>query len=319
MGIYHQTIPAIGTANAIDQPQWAQSHVVDVAGITFSDASVQTKAWPGSIGSATQITYNNAGTMAGSARFTWTDSTTSVLGLGEAGDTSVNVTLPANTALNGISLNFTAGSVTAGSGNKNGGSINMTGGNSSGAGTGGGINLASGNAAVGSIGGGGAFFLTAGNAAGSGPAGAFSLTAGNADTTGIGGTFSITGGYGGSVSGAGGNVQITAGASLSAAAGGDVIIGGGFPSGGQAGNVYIQTSPGFVTSGMRVDGLTSAVVVDVLLQLPNYTVAGLPTTTVKGSVAYVTDALAPAWNATAVGGGAVGVIVHWNGTNWKVG
>jgi len=44
MGIYHQTIPAIGTANAIDQPQWAQSHVVDAAGITFSDSSVQTSA-----------------------------------------------------------------------------------------------------------------------------------------------------------------------------------------------------------------------------------------------------------------------------------
>jgi len=46
MGIYHQTIPAIGTANAIDQPQWAQSHVVDSSGVVFNDGSVQTIAAP---------------------------------------------------------------------------------------------------------------------------------------------------------------------------------------------------------------------------------------------------------------------------------
>ena len=39
MSIFHRTIPPAGTANAIDQPQWAESHIVDSAGIAFSDGS----------------------------------------------------------------------------------------------------------------------------------------------------------------------------------------------------------------------------------------------------------------------------------------
>ena len=48
---------------------------------------------------------------------------------------------------------------------------------------------------------------------------------------------------------------------------------------------------------------------------PGYTVATLPTGVV-GMRAYVTDALAPSYSATAVGGGSVKIPVFYNGTNW---
>lgn len=38
-----------------------------------------------------------------------------------------------------------------------------------------------------------------------------------------------------------------------------------------------------------------------------------------GARAFVSDATAPAWGATVVGGGAVKVPVYSDGTNWKVG
>jgi len=49
-----------------------------------------------------------------------------------------------------------------------------------------------------------------------------------------------------------------------------------------------------------------------------YTVAGLPAGTV-GQRAYVTNALAPVFLSTVVGGGAVTCPVFYNGTNWIVG
>ena len=58
---------------------------------------------------------------------------------------------------------------------------------------------------------------------------------------------------------------------------------------------------------------------DTLIMLQtNYTVATLPTG-VAGQRAYVTDALAPAFGAAVVGGGAVGIPVYKDDTNWKVG
>ncbi len=45
-------------------------------------------------------------------------------------------------------------------------------------------------------------------------------------------------------------------------------------------------------------------------------VAGLPTTAPVGTIAIVTNALTPAFNATVAGGGAVTVPVMWNGANW---
>jgi hypothetical protein len=52
-----------------------------------------------------------------------------------------------------------------------------------------------------------------------------------------------------------------------------------------------------------------------------YAVADLPSavTSGVGSRAFVTNALAPAFGATVVGGGAVAVPVYSDGTNWKVG
>ena len=55
--------------------------------------------------------------------------------------------------------------------------------------------------------------------------------------------------------------------------------------------------------------------------LTNYTVATLPSavTSGVGARSFVTDALAPTFGATVVGGGAVAVPVYSDGTNWKVG
>ena len=52
-----------------------------------------------------------------------------------------------------------------------------------------------------------------------------------------------------------------------------------------------------------------------VVRLKGYTVATLPAGTV-GDTAYVTDALAPAYMTTVVGGGAVTTAVFYNGTNW---
>jgi hypothetical protein len=50
--------------------------------------------------------------------------------------------------------------------------------------------------------------------------------------------------------------------------------------------------------------------------LPQYTVATLPAGPL-GATAYVTDALAPAYNTTVVGGGFSVVRVFFDGSNWK--
>lgn len=52
------------------------------------------------------------------------------------------------------------------------------------------------------------------------------------------------------------------------------------------------------------------------LVLPQYTVATLPTG-IQGAMAYVTDASAPAYNTTVVGGGSSVVRVFFDGTSWK--
>ncbi len=51
------------------------------------------------------------------------------------------------------------------------------------------------------------------------------------------------------------------------------------------------------------------------IRLKNYTVATLPSGT-QGDTAFVTDALAPTYLTTVVGGGAVVTPVFYNGTNW---
>jgi hypothetical protein len=60
---------------------------------------------------------------------------------------------------------------------------------------------------------------------------------------------------------------------------------------------------------------------EVIPALTNYTVATLPSAADSGVGArsFVTNALAPAFGSTVVGGGAVATPVYSDGTNWKVG
>jgi len=60
---------------------------------------------------------------------------------------------------------------------------------------------------------------------------------------------------------------------------------------------------------------------DLISPLTNYTVATLPSASTSGVGArsFVTNALAPTFGATVVGGGTVAVPVYSDGTNWKVG
>lgn len=59
----------------------------------------------------------------------------------------------------------------------------------------------------------------------------------------------------------------------------------------------------------------------VIPALTNYTVAKLPSaaTSGVGARSFVTDATAPTFGSTVVGGGAVATPVYSDGTNWKVG
>jgi hypothetical protein len=60
---------------------------------------------------------------------------------------------------------------------------------------------------------------------------------------------------------------------------------------------------------------------EVIPALTNYTVATLPSASDSGVGArsFVTNATAPTFGATVVGGGAVATPVYSDGTNWKVG
>ena len=77
------------------------------------------------------------------------------------------------------------------------------------------------------------------------------------------------------------------------------------------------------TTLVGINKSTPTVALDVIgsvklsgvLKLPAYTVATLPAGVI-GDYAYVTDALAPAYLATIVGGGAVVTHVFYDGTNW---
>lgn len=69
------------------------------------------------------------------------------------------------------------------------------------------------------------------------------------------------------------------------------------------------------TSGTFRDLKLRTLIADALVRLKGYTVATLPVGT-QGDTAFVTDALAPTFLATVVGGGAVVTPVFYNGTNW---
>jgi len=66
---------------------------------------------------------------------------------------------------------------------------------------------------------------------------------------------------------------------------------------------------------------TNTTTVNGVLKQQTFTVATLPSASTSGTGArsFVTDALAPAFGATVVTGGAVAVPVYSDGTNWKVG
>ena len=72
----------------------------------------------------------------------------------------------------------------------------------------------------------------------------------------------------------------------------------------------------------RIDSIINQLKTDAIIPaLTNYTVATLPTAASSGVGArsFVTDASAPTFGATVVGGGAVATPVYSDGTNWKVG
>ena len=92
---------------------------------------------------------------------------------------------------------------------------------------------------------------------------------------------------------------------------------------GTAGGVATFTQAATLTAnGEYLVGLTSATGVAKLqvsgaIRTTGFTVATLPAGTV-GMRTYVTDALAPSFSATVVGGGAVTIPVFYNGSNWIV-
>lgn len=69
------------------------------------------------------------------------------------------------------------------------------------------------------------------------------------------------------------------------------------------------------TAGTLRDLKLRSVIATGVVRLKGYTVATLPAGT-QGDTAFVTDALAPTFLATIVGGGAVVTPVFYNGTNW---
>ena|GEM_PF-5317603 len=69
-----------------------------------------------------------------------------------------------------------------------------------------------------------------------------------------------------------------------------------------------------VSSTAYADGAVTAGT--SLFRMKSYTVSTLPTAGTAGRIAYVTDALAPSFLVTIVGGGAIVTPVFDNGTNW---
>jgi hypothetical protein len=74
---------------------------------------------------------------------------------------------------------------------------------------------------------------------------------------------------------------------------------------------------GGVSIGNTTDAGAGNLNVNGTVKTGGYTVATLPTG-VTGARTYVTNALAPSYGATVVGGGAVTIPVFYNGTNWIV-
>jgi hypothetical protein len=87
------------------------------------------------------------------------------------------------------------------------------------------------------------------------------------------------------------------------------------------GTAGLSGSTTAITVGTNVSGSTSTTTMNGVTKFQVYTVATLPSASTSGigATAFVSDALAPAFGATVVTGGAVAVPVYSDGTNWKVG
>jgi hypothetical protein len=89
---------------------------------------------------------------------------------------------------------------------------------------------------------------------------------------------------------------------------------------GGSSNYDFYSLNGTITSATGTLINTGSFVATASLGTGGYTVAALNTTLPPasniGKIAYVTDALTPAWGATVVGGGAVTTLVFCNGTSW---
>jgi hypothetical protein len=99
--------------------------------------------------------------------------------------------------------------------------------------------------------------------------------------------------------------------------------GGGIPAGVALGGNNGGSGIGIMKAYNATSGVILPLQIDATntnftgtVELKNYTVAGLPAAGTKGRMAYVTDALAPSFLVTVVGGGTIGTIVSDNGTNW---
>ena len=87
--------------------------------------------------------------------------------------------------------------------------------------------------------------------------------------------------------------------------------------GGHQANDLTIFNTGGVSIGNTTDPGAGNLSVSGTVNTGGYTVATLPTG-VTGARAYVTNALAPSYGATVVGGGSVTIPVFYNGTNWIV-
>lgn len=137
-------------------------------------------------------------------------------------------------------------------------------------------------------------------------------TGGGGTSGGTAGYAALKGGNAGSTGGAnGGNVYVIPGIGQGAGQSGSVFLGLS-PSNTVRGNVVIGSSSDDYANKLQVAGSAKF---DGLVILKSYTVATLPTG-VTGAMCYVTDATAPTYGATLVGGGAVTTMAFYNGTNW---
>lgn len=105
-------------------------------------------------------------------------------------------------------------------------------------------------------------------------------------------------------------VNLTLKGSLSTGSGvsGDII----FQTGGTGAG---STSQNTATTALTIKGATQEIICAAPIRFAGYTVATLPAGN-AGDNAYVTDALAPTFLATVVGGGAIVTPVFYNGSAW---